>query len=76
VDDYHRHWTETMAPLFVNGKVIIGASGGEFQLRGHVSAYDSATGKLVWRFHTVPGPGQKGNDTWAGHSWVKGGATV
>jgi quinohemoprotein ethanol dehydrogenase len=76
VDDYHLHWTETMAPLFVNGKVIIGASGGEFQLRGHVSAYDSATGKLAWRFDTVPGPGQKGNDTWAGNSWMRGGATV
>ena len=73
VDDYHLGWTETMAPLFVNGKVNIGASGGEFQLRDHVSAYDAATGNLVWRFDTVPGPGQMGNDTWTGNSWMKGG---
>jgi alcohol dehydrogenase (cytochrome c) len=76
VDDYKLGWTETMAPAFVNGKVIIGASGGEFQLRGHVTAYDSATGKQLWRFDTIPAPGQPGSETWTGDSWKTGGGTV
>ena len=76
VDDWHERWTETMAPLYVDGKVIIGSSGGEYEVRGHITAYDANTGKLLWRFYTVPGPGQFGNDTWAGDSWKNGGATV
>ncbi len=65
-----------MAPQYFDGKVIIGASGGEFKVRGHISAYDAETGKLLWRFYTVPGPGEVGNDTWAGNSWQSGGAPV
>lgn len=76
VDDWHNKWTETMAPQYFDGKVFIGASGGEFMARGHISAYDAATGKMLWRFNTVPGPGEFGNDTWAGDSWQTGGATV
>jgi len=76
VDDWHKKWTETMAPQYVDGKVLIGASGGEFEVRGHLSAYDAATGKLLWRFYTVPGPGQTGHETWAGDSWQQGGAPV
>jgi alcohol dehydrogenase (cytochrome c) len=76
VDKWEDHWTETMAPQYVNGKVIIGASGGEFELRGHISAYDANTGKMLWRFYTVPGPGEVGHDTWAGDSWKGGSATV
>jgi quinohemoprotein ethanol dehydrogenase len=67
----------TAAPLYVNGMVITGVSGGEFGTRGSVSAYDAATGKRVWRFYTIPGPGQTGHDTWpAGDSWQAGGAPV
>jgi quinohemoprotein ethanol dehydrogenase len=67
----------TAAPLYVNGMVITGVSGGEFGTRGSVSAYDAATGKRVWRFYTIPGPGQRGHDTWpAGDSWQAGGAPV
>ncbi|MEZ4609762.1 MAG: hypothetical protein R2838_05865 [Caldilineaceae bacterium] len=44
--------------------------------RGFVSAYDAESGDLLWRFYTVPGPGQYGNDTWAGDSWQWGGAPV
>ncbi len=76
VDKSVDKWTETMAPLFVNGKVIIGASGGEFQKRGHVSAYDADTGKMLWRFYTTPAPGEFGNNTWAGDSWKTGGGTI
>lgn len=76
VDDWHQKWTETMAPQYVDGKVIIGGAGGEFQVRGHVSAYDANSGKMLWRFYTVPGPGEPGNNSWAGDSWQRGGATV
>jgi alcohol dehydrogenase (cytochrome c) len=76
VDNWQDKWTETMAPQYFDGKVFIGASGGEFEVRGHISAYDAATGDMLWRFYTVPGPGEFGNDTWAGDSWQTGGATV
>ncbi len=76
VDRWQDRWTETMAPLFMNGMVIIGASGGEYQRRGHVRAYNANTGALIWEFNTTAGPGEFGNDTWAGNSWKRGGATV
>ena len=50
----------TMTPLAAEGKIIVGASGGEFGIRGFVDAYDAATGKRVWRFWTVPSPEQGG----------------
>ncbi len=76
VDRWQDGFTETMAPLYVNGMVIVGTSGGEFLRRGHVTAYDANTGRQLWRFYTVPAPGEFGNDTWAGDSWRSGGATV
>ena len=50
----------TMAPLAVAGKIIVGASGGEFGIRGFVDAYDAETGKRIWRFWTIPSPDQGG----------------
>ena len=47
-------YTITGAPRVVKGKVIIGAGGAEYNVRGFVSAYDAETGKMVWRFYTVP----------------------
>ena len=76
VDRWEDRWTETMAPQYADGKVFIGASGGEYERRGHISAYDAATGQMLWRFHTIPGPGEVGHDTWAGDSWQTGGGTV
>jgi alcohol dehydrogenase (cytochrome c) len=64
----------TSAPLAIDGKVIIGVSGGEAGVRGFLDAYDARTGKRVWRFYTVPGPGEQGHDTWGGDSWKTGGA--
>src|SRR5215831_8314277 len=56
----------TMAPLVADGKVIVGAAGGEFEIRGFVDAYDVATGKRVWRFWTIPSPAEGGWwGTWA-----------
>jgi alcohol dehydrogenase (cytochrome c) len=64
----------TGAPLAVKDKVIIGVAGGEYGIRGFIDAYDAETGKRAWRFYTIPGEGEKGNDTWAGDSWKRGGA--
>jgi PQQ-dependent dehydrogenase (methanol/ethanol family) len=62
----------TSAPLVVKDKVLVGVTGGEFGARGFLDAYDAATGKLMWRWHSIPAPGEFGNDTWAGDSWKTG----
>ncbi len=66
----------TMVPLVVGDKVMIGTAGGDMGIRGLVAAYDVKTGEEVWRFHTIPAPGEFGNDTWLGDSWQTGGAAV
>jgi alcohol dehydrogenase (cytochrome c) len=63
----------TGAPLVVKDKVITGIGGGEQGVRGFLDAYDAKTGKLVWRFWTVPSKDEPGGDTWAGDSWKIGG---
>jgi quinohemoprotein ethanol dehydrogenase len=83
---YSKAYTSTMAPRVVKGRVMIGISGGEYGVRGYISAYDAETGALAWRFYTVPGDPSKPfeNDTmamaaktWDGEWWkVGGGATV
>jgi PQQ-dependent dehydrogenase (methanol/ethanol family) len=62
----------TGAPLAVKDKIIVGVAGGEFGIRGFIDAYDPATGKRLWRFNTIPGPGEFGNDSWSGDSWKHG----
>ena len=64
------------APLVVKDKVIVGVGGGEGPIRGFIAAFDAETGKEAWRFHTIPAPGEAGNDTWAGDSWRTGGGGV
>lgn len=80
--DRNFRYTITGAPRVVKGKVIIGNGGGEFGVRGYVSAYDAGTGKLVWRFYTVPGDPTKPFEspilaqaakTWSGDWWKSGG---
>ena len=71
--DYRKAETFTLAPLAVKDKVIVGIAGGDYGTRGFIDAYRADTGKRAWRFHTVPGPGEPGNDTWAGESWKTGG---
>jgi alcohol dehydrogenase (cytochrome c) len=66
----------TLAPLVVKDKVIVGSVGGEFGVRGFIAAIDARTGKEAWRFHTIPGPGERGNETWAGNSWQTGGGSI
>ena len=54
----------TVAPLVVKDKVIVGVGGGEWGVRGFIAAYSAETGKELWRFYTVPGPGEPGHETW------------
>ena len=64
----------TVAPLVVKDAVIVGSSGGEFGVRGHLDAYDIDTGERVWRCYTVPEPGEPGSETWPdGPAWARGG---
>ena len=76
VTDYKIGQSLTGAPLALDGKVIVGMAGGEFGVRGFLDAYDAETGERLWRFWTVPGPGEPGNETWAGDSWKHGSATT
>jgi len=66
----------TMAPLVVKDKVILGPAGGEFGIRGFLAAFDARTGKEIWRFQTIPGPGEAGHETWSGDVWQHGGGPV
>jgi quinohemoprotein ethanol dehydrogenase len=80
--DPAKRYTITGAPRVIQGKVIIGNGGGEMGVRGYVSAYDAADGKMLWRFYTVPGNPADGFEskameqaarTWAGQWWKYGG---
>ncbi|MEN5215103.1 PQQ-dependent dehydrogenase, methanol/ethanol family [Pseudomonas pudica] len=85
--DPTKAYSITGAPRVVKGRVVIGNSGGEYGVRGYVSAYDAASGALAWRFYTVPGDPAKGGDgaasddvlrskaaaTWSGRFWEAGG---
>ncbi len=64
----------TSAPLIVKDMVITGVGGGEYGVRGYLDAYDAETGERRWRFYTIPGAGEPGNETWGGDSWKYGGA--
>jgi len=82
VADYKQQYSMTVAPLVVKDKVITGVAGGEHGIRGFISAYDVNTGKEVWKFNTVPGPGEAGYETWLGKdgkpndSYLHGGAPI
>ncbi len=64
--DWRQNYNATVAPLTVGNLVITGSSGGDEGVRGFLAAYDQATGKEIWRFWTVPAPGEPGSETWKG----------
>ena len=67
----------SVAPLVADGKVLVGASGGELGIRGFVAAYDAQTGKEIWKTYTVPAPGEPGSETWPnGDQWKTGGGSI
>jgi len=70
------NYTATGAPLAIKDKVIVGIAGAEGGIRGFLDAYDARTGERVWRFWTIPAPGEPGSETWAGESWRRGGAST
>ncbi|MCK9275262.1 MAG: PQQ-dependent dehydrogenase, methanol/ethanol family [Syntrophales bacterium] len=66
-------YSATIAPQIIGNKIVLGNSGGDFGTRGFVDAYDADTGVRLWRFWTVPAPGEPGSETWSGDSWKTGG---
>ena len=78
VADPSQGYALTVAPLVIKDKVIVGVAGGEYGIRGFISAYDAATGEEAWRFYTIPGPGEPGHETWEGDgdAWMHGGASI
>jgi alcohol dehydrogenase (cytochrome c) len=81
IEDYKAGYAATPAPLVVKDKVIVGSSGGENPTRGSITAFDAKTGRRLWRFYTIPNPGEKGSETWpspdvairgGGATWVTG----
>lgn len=78
VDDYKVGYYMSLAPLVVDGKIILGASGGELGVRGFVAGYDAETGKQLWRSYTVPAPGEPGSETWpaGGDHYKRGGGSI
>lgn len=74
--DWNKNYGATSAPLAVNGKIIVGTSGGDDGVRGFVAAYDAETGKLAWRFWTIPAPGEFGSESWPGDLYQHGGGTT
>jgi PQQ-dependent dehydrogenase (methanol/ethanol family) len=63
IADPDKGYSETMAPVVVDGKVVIGTNGGEYGVRGFVKAFDAKDGKLLWTFYTIPEKGHEG--VWA-----------
>jgi alcohol dehydrogenase (cytochrome c) len=66
----------TGAPLLVKDMIVAGVTGGDSAHRGYLTALDARTGRLRWRFYTIPGPGEPGHETWPGESWKYGGGAT
>jgi alcohol dehydrogenase (cytochrome c) len=66
----------TGAPLVVNDIVVAGVTGGDSAHRGYLTAFDVKTGRMRWRFYTIPAPGEPGHETWPGDSWRLGGGST
>jgi alcohol dehydrogenase (cytochrome c) len=76
--DYKLGYSATAAPLVVKDKVIVGMAGAEFGIRGFIEAHDAQTGKALWKFYTVAGPGEPGGNTWpqGSDAYLHGGGSI
>lgn len=80
--DYKFGYYSNLAPLVVDGKVIVGSSGGERGIRGYVAAFDAENGEELWRTFTIPAPGEPGSETWPApgsqfaDAWKTGGGST
>jgi quinohemoprotein ethanol dehydrogenase len=77
-EDPLKGYSIVSAPLYYQGMLITGFGGGDMGIRGRIKAYDAKNGKLLWTFYTIPGPGERGHDTWPADSevWKFGGASI
>jgi len=74
IDEWKNGVSTNSAPLVVGDHVIVGVSGGEYGVRGHLSSFNAKDGKLEWRTYTIPAPGEPGSETWPkDDSWKHGG---
>jgi alcohol dehydrogenase (cytochrome c) len=77
VEENRNGYYMSVAPLVADGKVLVGASGGELGVRGFVAAFDVDTGTPLWKAFTVPAPGEPGSETWPnGDQWKTGGGSI
>jgi len=78
VAEWKEGYSLTLAPLIANGVLITGISGAEFGIRGFIDGWDPETGKQLWRRHTIPARGEKGNETWPqdNNAWEIGGGSA
>jgi len=77
VADNSQGYYMSLAPLVVGNTVMIGASGGEFGVRGFVAGYDVDSGRERWKTYMVPAPGEPGSETWPkGDQWKTGGGSI
>ena len=73
MDEFENGTWSPAAPFAIDGKIIAGSASGDYGLNGWLDAYDAKTGERLWRWHTIPRPGEPGSETWAGDSWKTGG---
>jgi len=72
----NKNYGATSVPLIVKNLVLVGTSGGDDGVRGFLAAFDAQTGKEVWRFWTIPAPGEFGSESWPGDMYKHGCATT
>jgi quinohemoprotein ethanol dehydrogenase len=78
IEDWKNGYGVTAAPLYYDGIIYSGMTGGEFGVRGRLTALDAKTGKILWRWYTLPAPGDVGGDSWPAGTdhYMHGGATI
>src|SRR5438270_1857351 len=78
IEEWQNGYSVTSAPLYYDGIVYSGISGGELGIRGRLTALDAKTGEILWRSYTIPWPGEVGSDTWPAVSEqpMRGGASI